>query len=148
MWPFSKKHKADEPPKLEAAHVERVVNAWGKRLETADPATFYDVSTLPYPKAEIERCVLAAMVIMKGQPMRDVLAAGLVSLADFQEGVGTDGLRLLPVIPKLDENDLEGIQNAARLIAAHGTQNEAKFEKLKALAAADQARYLAATRSL
>lgn len=148
MWPFTKKSKPDVPPRLDAAYVERVVNAWGKRLEDCDPATFYDVSTLPYPKIEIERCLMAAMVIMKGTPARGQMAAGLIGLADFQEDVGADGLRLLPVIPNLNENDPEGVRKAVQLIASHSAQNEAKLGKLKALAAADQARYSAASERL
>jgi len=148
MWPFTKKLKIDEPPKLDAEYVERVVNAWGKRMETTEPSTFYDVSTLPYPKAEIERCLMAAIVITKGQPVNAHFKVALVGLADFQEEVGSEGLRLLPVVPKIDERDVEGMRAAARLIAAHGAQNEAKLEKLKALAAADQARYVATSARL
>jgi hypothetical protein len=68
-----------------------IVNAYGKALSSKKSGVA-DASELPYPKTRIKAALLAAIRAIPDASMRDQLKAGYVSLADWQDGVGTDAL--------------------------------------------------------
>jgi hypothetical protein len=68
-----------------------VLQDYGIVLGTAAPQTGYvaDVKALPHPKPRIKEALVVAMRGMHDPHMRSQLRKAYVSLADWQEGVGT-----------------------------------------------------------
>ncbi|MEJ0012943.1 MAG: hypothetical protein WDM94_10015 [Bauldia sp.] len=70
---------------MDLKRVEMIVNAYGAVLmENAGTGVLRDIASLPASKGEIKSAVIAALGFTKDPEMRRQLAAGYVSLADFQ----------------------------------------------------------------
>jgi hypothetical protein len=153
---------------------QQIVRAYGAFLEQwfkrRDFGAIYDVELLPYPKAEIEHALVTGIITVKNARvldsidpeegielpplndarMRDWLEAALVTLADFQESVGTEPLSLRPgfadALQEFERSDRkdEARNHLIRQIAAadHSEKVDQKpFIEFQAKVRADQARY-------
>lgn len=69
---------------------ERIVQAYGKILETSAPVpgTVADANKLPYPKQQIKDAIVAALRCADDPQMKEHLKVGYIQLSDWQEGVG------------------------------------------------------------
>ena len=70
---------------------ETVLQDYGIVLGTRAPQPGYvaDVKSLPHPKPRIKEALVVALRSMQDPHMRSQLKKAYVSLADWQEGVGT-----------------------------------------------------------
>ena len=92
------------------ADLARVVQAYGKVLETKAPApgTVADVKKLPYPKPVIKKALVAALRITDDPKMKEHLKIGYILLSAWQEGVGENdqGLNTLALDMSQDTKSL------------------------------------------
>jgi hypothetical protein len=74
-----------------APDAETVLQDYGLTLGTRAPQPGYvaDVKSLPHPKPRIKEALVVALRSMQDAHMRSQLKKAYVSLADWQEGVGT-----------------------------------------------------------
>jgi hypothetical protein len=119
-----------------------VVNDWGRCLEKKGSA-FYDAATLPHPKADIEACVLAAWRLSTDETMRKHLSVSLITLADYQQGVGSEPISLVGPTTAFDDaggSDKEAVARP-RSVAADCERYGARLAALAELARKERERY-------
>ena len=95
---------------------ETVLQDYGVVLGRSAPQPGYvaDAKSLPHPKPRIKEALVVAMRSMQDPHMRSQLKKAYVSLADWQEGVGTTrpgGLWMMQV-----EAEQERLQNELRAL--------------------------------
>lgn len=87
-----------------------VVAAFGEVLERSDPgpSAVADVKSLPYPKEEIKRAILAMLMVAADHQTREHLKVAYLSLAHWQNGVGptVQGITLQTLTTQMSFDDL------------------------------------------
>lgn len=84
-------NKASEVPgTMSAQKATAIIQQYGSFLEhgAPNPGCVADVTKLPFAKAEIKRALLLGLKSIAEPEAREVLRAGYLQLADWQEGVG------------------------------------------------------------
>jgi len=89
-WLFGRTSRTDKPGTLSLQKAQAIVNAYGAALASKTSGVV-DASHLPHPKSRIKAALLVAMQATPEGSMRNLLKAGYVSLADWQDGVGKGG---------------------------------------------------------
>jgi hypothetical protein len=113
--------KADEPgAELTPADVERIVQDYGAALGSTgpEPGCVADTASLPHSKDRIKKALIFALRSTKDSKLREQLKIGYLSLADWQEGVGTDTVGII-----VTDDDLSGdpVEVAARIAGQGNT---------------------------
>ncbi len=111
---------------------EKIVQDYGAALGSSAPAPgcVADIHSLPHPKEQIKQAFVFALRLTKDPQMREQLKVGYISLADWQEGVGSS-------IAGIDLTNME--LNADPLETAKGIASQgAAMEKWTPLVQAEQ----------
>jgi hypothetical protein len=106
------------PTEMTPKAAEKIVQDYGAVLGSAAPAPgcVADVRSLPHPKERIKQALVFALRITKEPQVREQLKIGYISLADWQEGVGSETVGMDLTKMDLSADPLE----IAKRIASQG----------------------------
>jgi hypothetical protein len=82
--------RRDKSGSLSLQKAQAIVNAYGAALASKRSGVV-DASQLPHPKSRIKAALVVVMQATPEGSMRNLLKAGYVSLADWQDGTGKGG---------------------------------------------------------
>ena len=107
---------------MTADAAEKIVQDYGAVLGSSAPAPgcVADVRNLPHSKERIKQALVFAIRLTKDPQMREQLKVGYISLADWQEDVGTDTVGIDLTKMDLNADPLE----MAKRIASRGNAME------------------------
>jgi hypothetical protein len=107
--------------KMSITEAEKIINAYGDALARRT-SPLAELSGLPYPKAHIKTALLKTLAVTTDAKARDLLKAGYVTLAEWQEGAA---LQADPFALRENESTLE----AARRISESGSSHLQLMER-------------------
>ena len=106
------------PDDLDAETAQKIIQDYGAVLASADPAPdrIADVRVLPHPKKHIKEAICLALRAIDDPKIKEHLKFAYISLADWQEGVGSEqvGIDIKKLNPNMDTLDM------AKEIASRG----------------------------
>jgi len=124
------KAKTSPTGTIDPAFAQQVVNDFGAALgaNSARAGGVSDASELPHSKETIKAALLFALSFPQDERARDQLKAGYLSLADWQDGVGTSAHGL-----DFSKLDLEGDPvELAKNIQAQGLPPQELLDRVEA----------------
>ena len=109
----------------------QVISDFGQFLE-ANPSggNICDASELPHPKEEILDAIFLQLVAVEDENLRSALEVAAITLADFQEGVGSEPLSPLGIpVEELVQSKEDAITIANKIA---NNANSGRYETFKA----------------
>ncbi|MFO7686379.1 MAG: hypothetical protein R6V60_09800 [Desulfobacterales bacterium] len=87
---FLKGAKGTKVPLMTTERAEKIIQTYGPVLEekSKKPMHIADESKLPYPKDQIKKAIIYALLYEKDLKQKDALEGGYIELAMWQKGVG------------------------------------------------------------
>jgi hypothetical protein len=89
-WVLGRTPRRDKSGSLSLQKAQAIVNAYGAAL-ASKTSRVVDASHLPHPKSRIKAALVVVMQATPEGSMRNLLKAGYVSLANWQDGIGKGG---------------------------------------------------------